>query len=44
MMQDQVSSPPKNKKKAEMIKAKMKGSTLQAVATASGAAVQQALI
>lgn len=32
----------KNKKKAEMIKAKMKGSSLQAVATASGSTVQQA--
>ncbi len=33
----------KNKKKAEMLKAKMKGSTLEAVATASGSAVQQAV-
>jgi peptidyl-prolyl cis-trans isomerase D len=33
----------RNKKKAEMIKAKMKGSTLEAVATASGSAVQQAV-
>ncbi len=33
----------KNKKKAEMIKAKMKGSSLQAIATASGVAIQQAV-
>jgi peptidyl-prolyl cis-trans isomerase D len=32
-----------NKKKAEKIKAKMKGSSMQAIATASGVAVQQAL-
>ena len=33
----------KNKKKTETIKAKMKGSSLQAIATASGVAVQQAV-
>ena len=32
-----------NKKKAEKIKAKMKGSSMQAIATASGVAVQQAV-